>query len=88
MDFSRAFVIVAIALVVVILFNVGIYFGYGRKNSRNEYNDMIKTMKQMRNPWKEEDDNLQELSQRVAALKKDSSITRQVDHETPPQEKQ
>ena len=71
MDFSRAFVIVGIALVLVILFNVAIYFGYGRKNSRNEFNDMIKAMKKMRSPWEEEDKDLNELSRRVAALKKD-----------------
>jgi len=71
MDFSRAFVIVGIALVLVILFNVAIYFGYGRKNSRNEFNDMIKAMKKMRNPWEEEDKDLHELSKRVATLKKD-----------------
>jgi hypothetical protein len=68
MDFSKAFVIVGIALVVVILFNVGIYFGYARKNSRNEYNDMINVMKNARNPWSEEDANLKELSRRVDSL--------------------
>ena len=68
MDFSKAFVIVGIALVVVILFNVGIYFGYARKNSRNEFNDMINVMKNTRNPWSEEDANLKELSRRVDSL--------------------
>jgi site-specific DNA-adenine methylase len=68
MDFSKAFVIVGIALVVVILFNVGIYFGYARKNSRNEFNDMIHVMKNARNPWSEEDANLKELSRRVDSL--------------------
>ena len=68
MDFSKAFIIVGIALVVVILFNVGIYFGYARKNSRNEYNDMINVMKNARNPWGEEDANLKELSRRVDSL--------------------
>ena len=68
MDFSKAFIIVGIALVVVILFNVGIYFGYARKNSRNEFNDMINVMKNARNPWSEEDANLQELSRRVGSL--------------------
>ena len=70
MDFSKAFLIVGIALVVVILFNVGIYYGYARKNSHNEFNDMIDVMKHARNPWEEEDANLRELSQRVKALKK------------------
>lgn len=70
MDFSNAFIIVGIALVVVILFNVGIYFGYARKNSRNEFNDIINVMKHARNPWEEEDAKLRELSQRVNALKK------------------
>ena len=74
MDFSKAIVIVAIALVIVVLFNVGIYFGYARKNSRNEFNDMINVMKNVRNPWSEEDANLKELSRRVDSLsKKDSS---------------
>ena len=68
MDFSKAFIIVGIALVVVILFNVGIYFGYARKNSRNEFNDMINVMKNARNPWGEEDANLKELSRRVDSL--------------------
>jgi site-specific DNA-adenine methylase len=68
MDFSKAFVIVAIALVVVVLFNVGIYFGYARKNSRNEFNDMIDVMKNIRNPWSEEDASLEELSRRVDSL--------------------
>jgi site-specific DNA-adenine methylase len=68
MDFSKAFIIVGIALVVVILFNVGIYFGYARKNSRNEFNDMINVMKNARNPWSDEDANLKELSRRVDSL--------------------
>ena len=68
MDFSKAFIIVGIALVIVILFNVSIYFGYARKNSRNEFNDMINVMKNARNPWGEEDANLKELSRRVDSL--------------------
>ena len=84
MDFSKAFVIVGIALVVVILFNVGIYFGYARKNSRNEYNDMINVMKNARNPWSEEDANLKELSRRVDSLmEKESDAQNNRQPETP-----
>jgi hypothetical protein len=84
MDFSKAFVIVGIALVVVILFNIGIYFGYARKNSRNEFNDMINVMKNARNPWEEEDANLKELSKRVDALKKKDAGGQEQQKTSPP----
>jgi site-specific DNA-adenine methylase len=84
MDFSKAFVIVGIALVIVILFNVGIYFGYARKNSRNEYNDMINVMKNARNPWSEEDANLKELSRRVDSLMEKESAAQNNRQPEPP----
>ena len=68
MDKIQGFLIVGLILFLVILLNLAIYFGYARKNSKNEFHYLQQTMKRARNPWEEEDASLVELSRLVATL--------------------
>ena len=70
MDYTKVAIVVGITLLVVILFNLGIYSSFGRKKGNQSGTiDMLQSaFKTARNPWKDEDTALQELSERVKAL--------------------
>jgi hypothetical protein len=72
MDLSKAAIVVGITLLIVILFNLAIFSTFGKKRGdKNETIDMLsRAFKTARDPWKGEDNDLQELSERVDALKK------------------
>ena len=74
MDYSKAALVIFLTLVIVIGFNVVIYFSYSKRNgSGGGAVDMLRSaFKRARNPWEIEDSNLKELSERVAELKKDA----------------
>jgi hypothetical protein len=76
MDFTNALVIVAVALVLVILLNVGIYASFaGKKGKTPGTVGLLKNaFKRARNPWEDEDIALKQLSEIVTNLKrKDNS---------------
>jgi len=72
MDYSKAALVVVLTLVIVIGFNVVIYFSYSKGNGGDGGAiDMLRSaFKRARNPWEIEDTNLKELSERVSELKK------------------
>lgn len=74
MDYSKAALVIILTLVIVIGFNVVIYFSYSKRNGSGGGSvDMLRSaFKRARNPWEIEDSNLKELSERVAELKKDA----------------
>ena len=74
MDYSKAALVIFLTLVIVIGFNVVIYFSYSKRNGGGGGSvDMLRSaFKRARNPWEIEDSNLKELSERVAELKKDA----------------
>jgi len=69
MDTQKAFLVIGITLVVVILFNLAIYALISRrKDSVGEVELFRKAMKQARNPWREEQENLEALADKVSRL--------------------
>ena len=73
MDISKALIVVGIILIVVIGFNVVIYFSARGKHSINEIDILQRATKKIRNPWNDEDSMLGELSQLVKKLQEDAS---------------
>ena len=73
MEYTNALVIVGIALVLVILFNVGIYASLKGKNGNKPGTvDLFKNaFDKAKNPWEDEDNALKELSEIVSTLQKD-----------------
>ena len=51
MDISKALIVVGIILIVVIGFNVVIYFSARGKHSINEIDILQRATKKIRNPW-------------------------------------
>jgi len=72
MDLDRAFLVVCLTVGAVILFNVMIYLSLRRGNEVTTVDLMRNAARRARNPWKDEDDALQELSEIVAGLRSDS----------------
>lgn len=69
MDTDRAFLIICLTVGAVILFNVMIYLSLRRGNEITTIDLMRRAARRARNPWKDEDDALQELSDLVSGLK-------------------
>ena len=82
MDYSKAALVIFFTLVIVIGFNVVIYFSYSKRNDGGGGAvDMLRSAyKRARNPWEIENSNLKELSERVAELKKDVHNTQEDTH--------
>jgi hypothetical protein len=70
MDPDRVFLVICLTIVAVIAFNVMIYLSLRRGDEVNTVNMLRKAARRARNPWKDEDDALKELSNLVEKLKK------------------
>ena len=70
MDYSKVILVVSLTILIVVGFNLVIYFAYGRKNSGGTVDLLRNAAKRARDPWEQEDAQLQELSKRVAQLRK------------------
>ena len=69
MDLDRVTLVVCLTVAAVIAFNVMIYLSLRRGNEVTTVDLMRKAARRARNPWKNEDDALQELSDLVSDLK-------------------
>jgi len=69
MDLDRAFLVICLTVGAVILFNVMIYLSVRRGDEVTTMNLMRKAARRARNPWQDEDDALQELSDIVSGFK-------------------
>ena len=78
MDLDRATLVVCLTIAAVIAFNVMIYLSLRRGNEVTTVDLLRKAARRARDPWKDEDDALQELSSLVAGLKEP---TREPDEE-------
>lgn len=78
MDFSRAALIVFIALILVIGLNAVIYFSLAKKSGKGENTVTLlrKAAGRIRNPWEIEDRDLHELSNRVTELSKKDKVSK------------
>ena len=70
MEINSVMIVVGVTLVLVIGFNLAIYFSYGRRESPNEFQMLRTALRRMKNPWQVEEEALAELSERVEVLKK------------------
>ena len=75
MDMDRALLVICLTVGVVILINVMIYLSLRRGNEVTTVDLFRKAAKRARNPWKDEDDALRELSDIVAGLQKNNDQT-------------
>ena len=69
MDTDRALLVICLTVGAVVLFNVMIYLSLRRRNEITTIDLMRRAARRVRNPWKDEDDALQELSDLVSGLK-------------------
>lgn len=69
MDLDRALLVICLTVGAVILFNVMIYLSVRRGNEVTTIDMMRKAARRARNPWQDEDDSLQELSDIVSGFK-------------------
>lgn len=69
MDLDKALLVIILTVGAVILFNVMIYLSARRGNEVTTIDLMRKAARRARNPWQDEDDALQELSDIVSGLK-------------------
>lgn len=70
MDTGRAALVIILTLLIVIGVNALIYLSLRKRSSIGQIEMMRRAAKRARNPWEDEDNNLRELSRRVAELKK------------------
>jgi hypothetical protein len=75
MDTEKAFVVIGLTLVLVILFNLAIYFSVKRrgKNPTGQIEMFSKVFKRASDPWEEEKERLKELSDIVSGLQRNST---------------
>jgi len=76
MEFEKAALVVCITLFFVIGINALIYLSVTRGNVTGSIELFRRASERVRDPWKAEDDNLQELSCLVAELQKNESKVR------------
>lgn len=73
MDMDRALLVICLTVAVVVLINIMIYLSLRRGNEVTTVDLMRKAARRARNPWQDEDDALQELSEIVAGLRPDEN---------------
>ena len=71
MDISKAGLVVAVTLIAVVVLNAVIYLALRRGKTIQQIELLRRAVKRARHPWETEDENLKELSQRVAQLKQE-----------------
>ena len=69
MDYSQVVMVVCLTLVLVVGVNAALYVLFRRGNEAGQIELFRRAARRAREPWKEEDEALQELSRRVAGLK-------------------
>jgi hypothetical protein len=82
MDLDRAFLVICLTVGAVILFNVMIYLSVRRGNEVTTIDLMRKAARRARNPWQDEDDALQELSDIVSGFKPGEGKTDPAEEQT------
>jgi hypothetical protein len=73
MDMDRALLVICLTVGVVVLINIMIYLSLRRGNEVTTVDLMRKAARRARNPWQDEDEALQELSEIVAGLRPDEN---------------
>jgi hypothetical protein len=68
MDFERGLLVIGLILILVILFNVVLYFAFTSRSTRQQLRMLGKLAQRARNPWQSEDEALAELRKRITEL--------------------
>ena len=68
METGRVLIITGLVLILVIVFNVILYFASTSRSTRQQLRIIGKLAKQARNPWQNEDRALAELRKRITDL--------------------
>ncbi|HEY45256.1 MAG: hypothetical protein AMJ88_04370 [Anaerolineae bacterium SM23_ 63] len=71
MDTNNGLLIVIAIVALVILFNIGLALSFLRNRGKGQIFIFQDTLKKMANPWKDEDEALSELREKVANLESD-----------------
>ena len=72
MDFNKVFLVVCLTILGVIALNALIYLSLRRGDEANAIDLMRKAARRARDPWKDEDDALKELSRLVTNIRRDN----------------
>ncbi len=86
MDPNKAMLVVCLTVFIVIGVNAAIYAAFRRGNEANQIELLRKAASRARHPWAKEDQALEELSKRVADLKKGRPATFEGEQEENPRE--
>jgi len=70
MDYSKAAIVVCLTLIIVVGFNILLYVSATRDKSAGTIELLRRAGQRARDPWKNEDSDLDELSRMVSTLKK------------------
>jgi len=70
MDVSKATLVICITVFVVIVINAAIYSAFRRKDGTGAIDLFRKAASQARNPWENEDTQLQELSKKIEEIRR------------------
>lgn len=85
MDFNKVFLVICLTILGVIALNAIIYLSLRRGDEANAIEIMRKAARRARNPWKDEDDALEELSRLVTNIRSEAS-EKQLEEENNQQE--
>lgn len=72
MDTGKAALVICLTLIIVIGVNAAIYASLRNRSTVGQIEMLRRAVRRARNPWEHEDNDLLELSRRVAALKGES----------------
>lgn len=81
MDLDRALIVICITIFVVIALNVGIYLSMRRGDEVTTISMLRNAARRARDPWKDEDEALKELSHLVSGFKEEAPSRIQPDEE-------
>jgi hypothetical protein len=84
-DFNKVFLVVCLTILGVIALNAIIYLSLRRGDEANAIDMVRKAARRARDPWKDEDDALEELSRLVTDIRRDIS-EKQLEEENHQQE--
>lgn len=85
-DTGKAFLVIGLTILGVILVNVAIYYSVRGRGTIQQIEFLRKAVGQTRNPWELEDTALKELSEMVSQLKEKPNGTAQEDESAENQE--
>ncbi len=86
MDPNKAMLVICLTIFIVVGVNAAIYAAFRRGNEANQIELLRKAASRARQPWVNEDRALEELSKRVADLKRRKPAAREGDQEEDPGE--